>query len=171
MTILYNQTLYNQIKKQKNKLLTVYFILLSITVLLTVGIIIFYALQPYGNNYKNSLKYLMFAIVICFSFFSGVYLSIVYGRVSKYFYFLNSLKVGKKYTFAATVVCVNYGDTKTNYGVDFYTLEVLEWSDSQKDYVNHKIFIDAEFKNLDINEGDMLTITTSLNTLMEFKKV
>ena len=171
MTVLYNQTLYNKIKEQKNKLLTVYLILLSVVFLCVVGIIVFYALQPYGNNLANTLKFIMFALIICFTLFSGVYLSIIYGRVSKYLHFLNSLKVGKKYTFDATVVTINYGDTKTNYGVDFYTLDVLEWSNSQNDYVNHKILIDAEFKNLDINEGDMLTVTTSLNALMEFKKV
>ena len=170
MTALYNKNYYNQIKKQKTKVLTVYFILLAIAVLALAGIIVFYAFQPYGTALEDTLKYSMFALIICFTLFSGVYLSIIYGRVNKYLHFLKSLSCGKKYNFNVTVISINYGDIRTNYGVDFYTIEVLEWSKTQDDYVKHVILIDCEFKNLDINEGDMLSITTSLNALMEFSK-
>ena len=169
MTALYNKTYYNQIKKQKNKLLTIYFILLAIAILFVAGIIVFYALQPYGTDKKTSLMVAMFLITCIFTLFSGVYLSIPYGRVSKYYKFLTNLLYSKKQSFNVTVVSIG-GENKTNYGVDFYTLEVLEWSDTQNDYVKHKILVDNEFKNLDVNEGDMLTITTSLNALMEFSK-
>lgn len=171
MTFLYNNLYYNQIKKQKSKLLTIYFILLGITLLALAGIIVFFALQPYGTTLKEPLKWSMFAIIVIFTLFSGVYLTIIYGRVSKYLQFLSNLKVGKKSTFTATVVSINYGDLRTNYGVDFYTLEVLEWSNTQNDYVKHNVLIDNEFKNLDISEGDMLNITICLNALMEYSKV
>ena len=171
MFALYNNSYYNKIKKQKNKLLTIYLVLLVLAVIALTAIIVFYALQPYGTTLKTPLMISMFALIICFTLFSGVYLSIVYGRVNKYLKYLNSLILGKKCTFSATVISVNFGDYRTNYGVDFYTVDVLDWSTTQNDYVNHKIFIDAEFKNLDFNEGDMLTVITSLNTLMEFKKV
>ncbi len=170
MTILYDVNYFNKIKKQKNKYLTIYLILLSIVVLALVGIIVYYSLQPYRTSLENPLKISMFAIIILFTLFSGVYLSIVFGRVYKYYKFITHLSSGKKYTFSVTVISINYGDYKSNYGVDFYTIDLLEWSETQNDYVNHRILVDAEFKNLDINEGDMLTITTSLNALMRFKK-
>ena len=170
MTALYNKNYYNQIKKQKTTTLTVYFILLAVAIISLVGIIVFYALQPYGTALKEPLKYSMFALVVVFTLFSGIYLVIVYGRVNKYLQFLNNLSTGKKYNFNVTVISINYGDIRTNYGVDFYTAEVLEWSNSQDDYVKHVILIDCEFKNLDISEGDMLSITTSLNALMEYSK-
>ena len=170
MTALYNKTYYNQIKKQKNKLLIVYLVLLSIALISVAGIIVYYALQPYGTNKKIPLMIAMFLITCIFTLFSGVYLSIPYGRVKKYYAFLTSLLYGKKQKFNVTVISIS-GEDRSNYGVDFYVLEVIEWSDTQNDYVNHKILVDNEFKNLDINEGDMLTITTSLNALMEFSKI
>ena len=170
MTYLYTKPYYYQIKKQRQKLLTIYLILLGLALLGLVGIILFYAFQPYGTNLKLPLQISMFALIVVFTLFSGVYLTIIYGRVNKYYHFLNSLSRGKKLSNSVTVISINYGDLRTNFGVDFYTMEVLEWSSSQDDYVKHNLLIDNEFKNLDINEGDMLTVTSSLNVLMEYNK-
>ena len=169
MTSLYNKTYLNNIKKQKNKLLALYLILLGVVLLIEAGIIVYYALQPFGNNLTEPLKILMFSIAIVFVLFSGVYLSITYGRVLRYYQFLLNLLYSKKAKLTATVISIGY-ETKTSAGVDFYTMDVLEWSETQNDYVKHIILIDNEFKNLDINEGDIITITTSLNALMEYSK-
>ncbi len=170
MTALYTKSYYNKIKKQKKILLTVYLVLLAIAVISVVGIIVFYSLQPYGTSLKNPLKFLMYSIVVIFCLFSGIYLTIVYGRVNKYLKFLGNLASAKKLNYKITVISINYGDIRTNYGVDFYTMEVLEWSETQSDYVKHNLLVDAEFKDLDINEGEILTVKTSLNALMEYNK-
>ena len=49
-------------------------------------------------------------------------------------------------------------------------MDVLTWSDGHDDYIKRRILIDKEIKNLDVKEGEIITIVTSLNTLMGYQR-
>ena len=79
------------------------------------------------------------------------------------------MAIGKKSTFTATVLSINY-EQRSQDGVDFYSMDVLTWSDGHDDYIKRSILIDKEIKNLDVKEGEIITIVTSLNTLMGYQR-
>ena len=55
------------------------------------------------------------------------------------------------------------------YGVDFYRINVLEWVESEDDYVERTILVDNEVKNLDILAGDIVKVKTTSNMLIGYE--
>lgn len=169
MVSLYSKDHLKNIQKQKNKCLILYCLLLAVAVVFVGGIIYYYSLQPFASTLETPLKIIMFAFSILFIVFSCVYLEIVFGRVNRYYKHVKNMAIGKKSTFTATVLSINY-EQRSQDGVDFYSMDVLTWSDGHDDYIKRSILIDKEIKNLDVKEGEIITIVTSLNTLMGYQR-
>ncbi len=169
MISLYSKDHLKNTLKQKNKCLILYIIFLAVAVLVDGGIIYFYSLQPFASELQVPLKFTMFGFTALFIIFSCIYLEIIFGRVNRYYKYIKNMAIGKKTTSTVTVLSIN-NETRTQEGVDFYSIDVLTWSDNHDDYVKHNILIDNEIKSLDILEGEIITIVTSLNTLMGYQK-
>ena len=165
---LYSNDYVNSIYKKRNKILAIYLVTLFIAVSSLVGILVFFALQPYGYEKKGLLKFLMYVIIVVFVLFSGLYLEIIFSRINKYKSKLQEILSCKKSEILATVLQINYQITSKN-NVDFYTITILEWSSVRKDYVEHSILVDNEIKHLPFKENDIITLITANNVLIGYK--
>ena len=74
MTNFYTNEYLEKIKRQKNKLLTIYFIILAVCVLIEVVVIGFNAYLPYMHEYKTLLTIILYATGVLFTVFSFLYL-------------------------------------------------------------------------------------------------
>ena len=68
-----------------------------------------------------------------------------------------------------TILKVAYDDYSTKYGVDYYHLNVLEWSSIHDDYLERSVLVDREIKTLKVNEGDIIEIETTGNRLIAYE--
>lgn len=168
MTNLYTTEYKNKIKKQKDKLLTIYFIILALCALIVIAVITINAYLPYMHEYKTPLMIILYSVGGLFTVFSFIYLQITYGRVATYYKFVCQTMLKSKLTSSVTITRIN-GDLYTN-NIDYYTIDVLEWSDKENDYVERKILVDCEFKKLDFNVDEIITVTTSSNFLVAYKR-
>ncbi len=168
MTNFYTNEYLEKIKRQKNKLLTIYFIILAVCVLIEVVVIGFNAYLPYMHEYKTLLTIILYATGVLFTVFSFLYLQITYGKVSEYYKFVSQTMIKRKTTSSVTVIRIHY-QTQTN-KIDYYTIDVLEWSNTENDYVERTVLVDCEFKDLDFKVDEILTITTSSNFLTAYKR-
>lgn len=168
MVELYNEESFNEINKKRNKYLFIYVGLFLLVLAIEIALIVYYSTRPFGTELETPLKITVLVLGGVFAAFSVVYLTIPYGRIVKYrdcvIDFLDNEKI------TSEVTALNYDTTITvKYGVDFYRLDVLEWSEQEDDYVKRSVLIDNEIKNLDIKEGDILKIQTTSNMLVAYE--
>ena len=155
--------------KKKKTLLTIYFVILAIAVASITAIMLIYANEPYGTKLRMPLLIAIILITVIFTAYSFLFFTISYGRLKKYCYYLYYAVFGKKET--AKVTLLNYNlSPRDNGGIDFYTINVLIWSDDKNDYVERTVYVDAEFLIEDVKINDIITITTNANYLVAYKK-
>lgn len=169
MRELYSKDYYLQMTKKKKSLLTLYFSILAFVVLIITAIMIIYANEPYGTKLRVPLMIIMISITVIFIAYSFLFFTITYGRLKKYCFYLYYTVFGSRETAKVTVL--DYSLTpKDNGGIDFYSLNVLIWSNAYNDYVERIIYVDCEFSIDDISVNDVLTVVLNSNYLVAYKK-
>lgn len=168
MINLYSEEDYTKINKLRNKYLLIYIISLIAAVFIEICLLVYYSTRPFGTSLETPLLVIILTFGGLFTAFSVVYLTIPYGRIVRYRDIIIDFLDNEKITSEVTALKYDYNLT-VKYGVDFYRLNVLEWSDEEDDYVERSILIDNEIKNLEINEGDILTIVTTSNMLIGYE--
>ncbi len=164
----YDDNYINKIIRQKNNCLATYFIIAIVLVLIIIATIVLNSCLPYNYGHRPYLLTLLCVVTVALVVFSFIYLQIVYGKVAGYLNFLGLLIQNKQFTSTVTVIRVNSQIISGK--IDYCVLDVLEWSQAKEDYVERSVFIDAEFSNLDFKKDDIITITTSTNYLLAYKK-
>ena len=114
------------------------------------------------------LLIIILSIGALFTVFSVVFLTIPYGRLKKYCEILGDFLDNEKVVSEVTVLGIDKTVT-VKYGVDFYRLNVLEWSTIENDYVERSILVDNEIKTLDFKVNDIVKIVTTSNMLIGYE--
>ena len=169
MTELYSTSYYSKIKKHRQNLLKSYFVVLAVYIAIIVAIMIIYANEPFGTTLTLPLLVALIVFSVAFVSYSFIFFSISYGRLKKYEYFLYFSIFGKHEIIKGTVIEVN-NCVKDVSGVDFNSFTALVWSDIKNDYVERLIYVDCEF-NVDVKEGDVLTLKLNSSYLLGYEKV
>lgn len=168
MIQLYSEESFNKINKMRNKYLLWYIFAFIIVLAIEITLIVYYSTRPYGTPLETPLLIIVLTLGGVFTAFSVVFLSIPYGRIVKYrdcvIDFLDNEKV------ISDVTVLSFDKTLTvKYGVDFYKMNVIEWSEQEDDYVERTVLIDNEIKDLDLLVGDILKISTTSNMLVGYE--
>ncbi len=165
----YSIDYYTKFTKKKKSLLTVYFAIFALVTLLLVTIYLIYANEPYGTKLRTPFLIAIISIAVVFIAYSFVFFTITYGRLKKYCFYLYYAVFGNKETAKITVLdyCLQ---PKDNGGLEFYSLDVLIWSELDQDYVERTIYVDAEFLIDDIKINDIVTVVLNANYLVAYKK-
>ena len=168
MTELYNDEYYLKINVRRIKYLFIYVLLLIFSVALETGLLIYYSTRPFGTPLETPLLIFILTYGGLFTAFSVVYLTIPYGRLKKYRDIVIDFLDNDRIISEATVISIDENLT-VKYGVDFYRINLLEWSDTENDYFERSILVDNELKNLDVKIGDILKISTTANMLVAYE--
>ena len=172
MVQLYKQSDYENAFKLKKKLLTFYFLGLSVFAVATIVFFILYLSLPYastpeieglGNTYLV-INCIITGIAIVLSF---IYLGIPYKRAKAYFALLDDFKVGQKVKNQGTFLQNDQSLTGIN-GVDFHSMIVLEWSEKTQTYMRRHVLVDKEKPLPQLKNGDIINFVTHANVLLAY---
>lgn len=164
----YEEDYLVKINRQKRRCLAVYFVVAVILTLIIVTAIVLNSIFPYNFGHRPILLSVVIVSTLLLVVFSFVYLQICYKKVAEYYNFIVSLISRKSTSINATIIRAN---AQVVSGViDYYSVDVLEWSIVDNDYVERSVFIDAEMQNLDLNKGEIVTLVTVSNYLIAYKK-
>ncbi len=169
MRELYTTDYVNKYANKKKKYKTQYVIVSIIVSLLVVGIIVFYALEPYGTKLRIPLLVALMLLIILFVSYSFLHFGYTYGSVKNYYNFLVCSVCGKRSFSKVTVLNVLYQPLDKG-GFDCYRLIALEWSEVANDYVERTLYVDCQVLVDDLKEGDILSIYSNSNYLLAYKK-
>lgn len=170
MIFLYDEAVVNSAAKLRKKLLIAYIAAFIAVVLIEAALIIYHATNYYNYDGINTVRAVVMVIGGVFAAASVVYLCMPYARVNNYDKFVRDALNGEKIYSEVTVISVDKTLT-VKYGVEYYKLNVLEWSDKSEEYVRRTVLIDNEKSDLSFNGGEILNIETYSNVLTAYKKV
>ena len=172
MKNIYREEDFYNAKKLKNKLLTVYFVILAVAVACCAVFFTLYLLLPYPSsvdieNKKNAYMFGVTAVSVAFIIFSFIYLGIPYKRAKKYFSMFEDIKTGQK-QFSVCTFLQNDTSVSEVRDVEFHTMVVLEWSDKTQEYMRRNVLVDKEKEMPDFHNGDIIKIMTHANVLLSY---
>ncbi len=169
MVEFYNEEYLYKIDRQRFNLKLIYVISLIFSIALILTLTILIAFQPYDTKFEKVSRWIIAIYLSVYIIFSFIYLKIPYARVKYYQYFVLDCMRFAKNQEQVTIVGINNETTYKN-GVDFYYLDIIEWSERENDFINRSVLVDCEIKNLDLNKGEIVTITTASNVLIAYEK-
>lgn len=168
MVELYSESNLIDVKKQKNKCLTVFFAVTTVFVACVISLLIYYALEPYGTNKKIPLIIAECVITGLYVIFTYIFMAIKYSRAKKYCNLLSNL-IGKN-TTKSTVTFMRFSSEVTaKDGVDFSSIIFVEWSEKEKDFMERHVFLDKEKSRPDFHPGDEVNVYTRMNILVGYE--
>ena len=164
----YDENYISKLNRQKRSCLAVYFIVAIFLTLVIVSAIVLNSILPYNFGHRPILLSIVIVATIVLVIFSFIYLQICYRKVADYTNFVIDLSSRRSVTITATIIRVN---AQVVSGViDYYSVDVLEWSNVENDYVERSVFVDAEINNLEFNKDEIVTFVTASNYLIAYKK-
>lgn len=166
----YNEELLEKTKIQKKKTLTKYFIVLSVYIVITAGLLIWYTTLTYKHPKIALIKFLLHTLNALMVFFSFVHLGIAYKRVKSFYKVLNNIKIGIREEYVGEFI--GYDETSnTNAGVEYKTLLFKEWNKYKKDYYERKVLVFYELPFPEIEVGKTVKFITQSNVLVEYEYI
>lgn len=170
MEKIYGESDFNSVKKQKKVYKIAYFSVLGFYLATSVGLWVFYFLQPYQSPDIWWIKLIMFVWAGIFVIFSFVYLGIPYKRVKNYSKLMKGVETG---TSNGTVGEFDrYGDElEVRDGLEFTTLYFLEYNTKKQDFFERKVWMDTEKQPPSFEKGEHIKIYTHGNILVGFERL
>lgn len=155
-------------RKQKNKYLTIYLIVVALYLIASIIILVEFIRLPYGSPKISTIKWIQHSISAVFIIFSFLFLGIPYKRASKYYKLSLEILFGRKETSEGAFY--KYDNTlQYNQGVDFTTLVFVEWNQSKKDYFERKVLVFTDQPLPEFAENDIVEYVTHSNILVSYK--
>lgn len=160
-------------KKQKNKALTVYFVVAGVFLAATIAFFAYYLTLPYVG-YKDTartvgrLKFAHYALTAIFVIFSFIYLGIKYKRVRRYYVQCYHMSTGIRET--STGSFLEYDENiQDKDGVDFKSLVFIEWNKYKNDFFERKVlvFYEKPFPEIPIEAN--VSYVTQGNVLISYE--
>ena len=94
----------------------------------------------------------------------------MFARANNYDKFVRDAINGEKIPAEVTDISVDKTLT-VKYGVEYFKLNVLEWSQSSDEYVRRTVLVDNEKNDLEFTGGEILNIETYSNVLTAYKRI
>ncbi|MBQ9485372.1 MAG: hypothetical protein IJU83_00885 [Clostridia bacterium] len=169
----YTQTELDSAKKQKNRTLAVYFVVLGIYLAASVAFWIYYMTLPYegyGDTARtvSLIKLSHYSLTAVFVIFSFLYLGIKFKRVNRYYRECVHLSTGLRET--STGSFLEYDENiQDKDGVDFKALIFIEWNKYKNDFFERKVLVFYEKPFPEIPEQANVSYVTQGNVLVSYE--
>ncbi len=166
----YNEAELLSVKKQRNKLLVWYIVILAIYAFASVGIFVWYKLLPYGSNQTTIIRLIEYPLTFVFVLFSFIYLGIPYSRANKYYKLCVRLQTGKRETFEGEFTGYD-GEKNIKDGVDVKSLLFEEYNEYKKSDFERKVLVFYEKPFPELEKGARYKFITQGNVMIEYEKI
>lgn len=168
MINIYSEADLTAATKQKNRILTAFFI--SLFVLLSVNITVFVIYTRQEFNTKYYMPLILINIISCslYALFMYFVFAIKYKRVHRYTKLLHDIKYGMTAEGTNTYVRTDSAIIEKD-GVDFVAIVVLQWSEKKQEYFERYILCDLEKPLPKFNKGDVIHHITHANVLVSYE--
>lgn len=173
MTEYYTDAEMYSAKKQKKKILAIYWAVLVVYFAITAAFFAYYLSLPY-SGYKNTahtislIKWGNYSLTAIFVVFSFIYLGVVYKRVKRYYKTCVHMSTGLRETSVANFI--EYDETiQDKDGVDFKSLVFLEWNKYKQDFFERKVLVFYEKPFPEIPEQANVSFVTQGNILVSYE--
>ncbi|MBE7081117.1 MAG: hypothetical protein E7372_00975 [Clostridiales bacterium] len=163
----FNEEFYKA-KKQRKIVLSIYFVVLAVYSVLSVGFFLWFRTLPYKSTEITTVKFLHYGITAIFVIFSFIYLGVPFKRVNRYYKMTINMIHGLKETFVA--VFLEYDENiRDKDGVDYKSLIFLEWNKYKQDFYERRVLVpyEKEFPKFEANQN--IEFITQGNVLVSYK--
>ena len=155
-------------RKQKWRVLIVYFIILAIYAVISTGMFLWFRTLPYKSKEITKVKIIHHLITVVFVIFSFIFLGIKYKRVKNYFDMNLNMKTGMKETFTGSFF--EYDESvQQKDGADFKALIFLEWNKYKEDFYERKVLVPYEKEFPKFEENQNVKYVTQGNVLYSYE--
>ena len=159
----------NNVKKQRDKLLTAYLITLAVFVAFSVVMFVWYRLLPYGSSHTLTVRLIVYPVTALFIIFSFIFLGLPYKRASKYYILCKHMQTGIREKNEGEFV--EYDETKTiKDGVDMKALVFKEKNAVRGRDFERKVLVFYEKPFPEFSVGEKVKFITQGNVLIEYEK-
>ena len=159
---------YLQSAKQRKKYLIIYICILVAYLILSVGILIFYANLPYKSNLNLWVRVAEYTLTFIMVVFSFIYLGIPYKRTNSFYKMCKKMKIGLREQ--AEGVLIEIDDTlKSKDGVDMKSMIFLTYNELKKGYFERKVLVFYEKPFPEIDLEDKVLFVTQGNVLISYE--
>lgn len=155
-------------KKQRKKVLTLYFIILGIYLAISVALFLWYRTLPYKSPTIKGVKWIHYSLTVIMTLFTFVYMGIPFKRVNRYYKLTRNLITGLKET--STGSFLEYDETlQDKDGVDFKSLVFIEWNKYKNDFFERKVLVFDEKPFPVFEENQNVRYVTQGNVLISYE--
>lgn len=168
LTEYFTDETYENARKKRKKLLTIYLIVLGVYVLSIVGFFVWYRLLPYKSPKIATIKLIAYPLTGLFVIFSFIYLGLPYGMCNKYRKLALNMKSGAKDVSDGTFIETDEGMTIKD-GVEMKSLVFLEWNEFKKEFYERKVLVFRDDEFPPFARGDEVEFVTQGNVLVSYK--
>ena len=164
----FKESMYEQARKQRKTVLTIYFVVVAVYLLVSVGIYLWYRTLPYLSPTITTVKIIHYSITAIMVIFSFVYLYIPFKRVNRFYRLTYNMVTGIRET--STGSFLEYDETlQDKDGVDFKSLVFIEWNKYKNDFFERKVLVFDELPFPEIQEGQNARYVTQGNVLVSYE--
>ncbi len=157
-----------KVKKQRKKVLAMFYVMLGIYLLISLGIWFWYRALPYKSPTITWVKVTLYAFSIISTICCVLYMGIVYKRVNRFYRKCYSLVHALKET--STGNFLEYDETlQDKNGVDFKSLVFVEWNKYKKDFFERKVLVFNEWDYPEIPQNANVRYVTQGNVLVSYQ--
>ena len=168
MTKYFDQQEHVNSKKQRKTVLTIYFIILAVYLIFSVGMFLWYRTLEYKSPQIATVKWIHYPITVLMIIFSFIYFNIKYKRVNRYCKLTYNLITGIKET--STGSFLEYDESlQDKDGVDCKSLVFVEWNKYKNDFFERKVLVFDEKEYPELKEGQNVKYVTQGNFLIEYE--
>ncbi|MBR5192346.1 MAG: hypothetical protein IKW33_02945 [Clostridia bacterium] len=164
----FSQEELQKVQKQRRKHIIIYVSSAVAFLIFTIGMFLWYTTLPYKSPTITVVKIIEYVVVALFVIYSFIYLGLVFRRVNRYYKTLVDLKNNKKENYSGSFI--GYDETLHEYnGVDFKTLNFLEWNKYRKEYFERDVYVFYERDFPKLKENQIYNYKTQSNILYEIE--
>ncbi len=168
MTEVFKQELFEQAKKQRKLVLIIYFMILGVYLVGSIGMLGWYLSLEYKSSEITIVKVIEYVATGIMVIFSFIYLKICYGRINKYYkqckYMIGGIREQAEGYF------FEYDDKLvTKDGVDMKTIVLLQWNKFKSNYFERKVLIFYNLEFPKFNPNQKIKVITVGNVLHSYE--
>ncbi len=168
MTQYFFEEEFYKTKKQRKIVLSIYFVVLAVYLVLCVGIYLWFTTLPYRSVEISKVKVWHYSVTAIFVIFSFIYLGVPFKRVNRYYKMSFNMINGIKETFEA--IFLEYDERmRDKDGVDCKSLIFLEWNKYKNEFYERRVLVpyEKEFPKFEANQN--IKFITQGNILVSYE--
>lgn len=155
-------------KKSRNTYRAIYFLVLAVYLLVSVGCLLWYSTLPYKSPVITKIKFIHYPLTFAFIIFSFIYLFITYKRANKHYKLVFNMVNGLKEKSVANFLEVDQ-TLQDKDGVDMKALLFLQFNKRKGDYFERKVLVFADREIPVIPHNATVEFITQGNVLIEYE--